>query len=319
MTVGLVSKAHRAKLKTAQRGDACAKMPVDQVVKSLSRFEATLRVAPALGLPGIAGDDRWLVNWCWAATRAGQVDVLARVVALGAPLDERCWRIAIQLGKVEVLAWLREHWREHDPEECPWYTGRGGPCADAAFHGQLAVLRWLRDPARACPWDKWTCTWAAEGGHLALLQWARLEANPPCPWDEDTCREAAEKGHLAMLQWARTVADPPCPWDEWTCACAAEKGHLALLQWARTVADPPCPWNEQTCSRAARGGHLAVLQWARTVADPPCPWNEGTCRWAVYEGHLDVVRWLRLEADPPCPWGPHTEASAKAKWPGVFD
>ena len=82
MTVGLVSKTHRAQLVAAQRGDACPKMPIDQVVKSLSRFEATVRVAPALGLPGIAGDDRW----CVAAMLAGQADVLVRAVALGAPL-----------------------------------------------------------------------------------------------------------------------------------------------------------------------------------------------------------------------------------------
>jgi hypothetical protein len=104
MTVGLVSKAHRAVLKTAKCGDACAKMPIDQVVKSLSRFEATLRIAPHLGLPGIADYNRW----CMAATRAGQADVLARLVWRGAPLDvERCWQLAIEHGKVEVMAWLR--------------------------------------------------------------------------------------------------------------------------------------------------------------------------------------------------------------------
>jgi hypothetical protein len=97
----------------------------------------------------------------------------------------------------------------------------------------------------------------------------------------------------------------------------ADGGHLGLLQWARQ-ANPPCPWDGLTCSKAARGGHLAVLQWARTVADPPCPWDDATCWWAVTNGHLDVVRWLRLQADPPCWWNAHTEARAKAKWPGVF-
>ena len=34
--------------------------------------------------------------------------------------------------------------------------------------------------------------------------------DPPCPWDERTCSFAAEGGHLDVLQWARSH-DPPCP------------------------------------------------------------------------------------------------------------
>eukprot|EP00605_Chrysophyceae_sp_TOSAG23-4_P000660 GSChrysophyteH1.ASY1.ANO1.742.1 assembled CDS len=40
---------------------------------------------------------------------------------------------------------------------------------------------------------------------------------PPCPWHEDTCSNAALGGHLDVLQWARSQ-DPPCPWDERTCS-----------------------------------------------------------------------------------------------------
>jgi len=40
-----------------------------------------------------------------------------------------------------------------------------------------------------------TCSGAASGGHLALLQWARAQT-PPAPWDEFTCTYAACAGHL---------------------------------------------------------------------------------------------------------------------------
>jgi len=33
------------------------------------------------------------------------------------------------------------------------------------------VLQWAR--ASGCPWDANTCAWAARGGHLDVLQWAR--------------------------------------------------------------------------------------------------------------------------------------------------
>ncbi len=52
-----------------------------------------------------------------------------------------------------------------------------------------------------------TCTEAAKGGHLEVLQWARQNG---CPWNELTCTEAAKGGHLEVLQWAR---ENGCPFD----------------------------------------------------------------------------------------------------------
>ena len=46
----------------------------------------------------------------------------------------------------------------------------------------------------------------------------------------DICAYSAEGGHLAVLQWARVKG---YPWDEYTCAMAARNGHIKVLQWAR--------------------------------------------------------------------------------------
>jgi len=43
---------------------------------------------------------------------------------------------------------------------------------------------------------------------------------------------AAQNGHLEVLQWLR-AQDPPCPWDSSVCSSAAHKGQLEVLQWAR--------------------------------------------------------------------------------------
>ena len=40
------------------------------------------------------------------------------------------------------------------------------------------MLKWAR--ANGCPWDYWTCSGAAEGGHLELLEWA---AGQGCDWN----------------------------------------------------------------------------------------------------------------------------------------
>ena len=68
--------------------------------------------------------------------------------------------------------------------------------------------------------------YAAAGGHLGVLQWARTQ-DPPCPLDERTCTRAAAGGHLGVLQWLR-AQDPPCPWDAGTCVGAASHGHLGV-------------------------------------------------------------------------------------------
>ena len=68
---------------------------------------------------------------------------------------------------------------------------------------------------------------------------------------------AAEGGQLDVLQWARANG---CPWDGSTCAGAAEGGHLDVLQWARANG---CPWNETTCEYAVKGGKFELYKWAR--------------------------------------------------------
>jgi hypothetical protein len=65
------------------------------------------------------------------------------------------------------------------------------------------MLKWARE--NGCPWDEWTCTYAAERGDLEMLQWARANG---CPWDEWTWRGAEGYGHLEVLKWARENGAP---------------------------------------------------------------------------------------------------------------
>jgi len=54
--------------------------------------------------------------------------------------------------------------------------------------------------------------------------------HPPCEWNYLTCTLAARGGHLEMLQWAR-AQDPPCEWKWCARAGAAEMGHLEVVEW----------------------------------------------------------------------------------------
>jgi hypothetical protein len=81
-------------------------------------------------------------------------------------------------------------------------------------------------------------------------------AGQHCPWNEFTCAYAAVGGHLEVLQWAR---EHDCPWNDLACAYAAQNGHLAVLQWAR---ERGCPWRKHDCERFAQG-HPETLAWVQ--------------------------------------------------------
>jgi len=90
--------------------------------------------------------------------------------------------------------------------------------------------------------------------------------DPPCPWDTDTCKWAANEGHLEVLQWIRRPGKPEgvCPWDANTCMYAAKGGHLEMLQWLRS-GDNPCPWSTAYCRDWC--GSLEVKQWIDAQPD----------------------------------------------------
>jgi len=71
------------------------------------------------------------------------------------------------------------------------------------------VLRWAR--AHDCPWDVFTCAYAADGGHLEVLQWAREHG---CPWGSGTCLYAAVYGQMEVLQWVRENVATGQVWNE---------------------------------------------------------------------------------------------------------
>ena len=60
----------------------------------------------------------------------------------------------------------------------------------------MEVLKWAR--GEGCPWDRWTCAFAAGGGHLEVLKWAREHG---CPWDELICKRAAGGWDVKELKW----------------------------------------------------------------------------------------------------------------------
>ena len=121
-----------------------------------------------------------------AVLRAVSKGMRAAVDATGRKVEEFEEDDAVERGFVSTLKCLRRRGRLSDERLL---------CAAAASVGDLEALKALR-LAENFPWDEATCAYAAWGGHLNVLKWARKNG---CPWNEDTCAEAALGGHLEML------------------------------------------------------------------------------------------------------------------------
>ena len=67
----------------------------------------------------------------------------------------------------------------------------------AAYHGYLQVFEkyWSQGPQEKLSklWDKNTCGWAANNGHIEVMKWLRAKG---CPWDILTSCAAADGGQL---------------------------------------------------------------------------------------------------------------------------
>jgi hypothetical protein len=131
---------------------------------------------------------------------------------------------------------------------------------EAAAGYSLPMLRALT-AQHGPPRDGNLTYWAAQGGHLACLQYLRKSG---CPWDKSVTYAAAQGGRLACLQY---LHEKGCPWDASSTYIAAYSGHLSCLQYLHEAG---CPWGVEATHVAARRGHLACLQYAH---ENGCPWD----------------------------------------------
>jgi hypothetical protein len=74
------------------------------------------------------------------------------------------------------------------------------------------------------------CAYAARGGHLDLLKWARKNG---CLWNSNTCTNAARGGHLELLKWAR---ENGCPWDSNVRLSKSNLVQKEVIEWCTSQA-----------------------------------------------------------------------------------
>ncbi len=95
------------------------------------------------------------------------------------------------------------------------------------------------------------CAFAAEGGHLEVLKWAREYS---FEWDVCSCSHAACDGHLVVMKWARETG---CERNMPSCRCSWTSARTAHANGCELNAD-------DLCIHAARSGNLALLQYVHS-------------------------------------------------------
>jgi hypothetical protein len=104
-------------------------------------------------------------------------------------------------------------------------------CCEAAYLGNLALLRWLREE-KTFDWNERTISMAAHGGYLHIVKYC---VEHKCRIQPLTCAFAASNGHLDILKY---LHENGAPWNSRTCAAARANNHLECLVYAL---DNRCP------------------------------------------------------------------------------
>ena len=129
---------------------------------------------------------------------------LLEVVARAVPAGDRLWfRLVCRSWAAAGARAAPAAGEEPLPRDKVTRTRGPDAAASAARVADVMVL-----PATARGRKKFRndlCAYAAKGGHLAVLQWARAHGRP---WNTKTCARAAKNGHLKVLQWARANRCP---------------------------------------------------------------------------------------------------------------
>ena len=173
---------------------------------------------------------------------------------------------------ISVSAYLRR-----DRQRAHWKK-RG--VAYLARKGDLAGLQYMHSIGVAAQCTTYAMNWAAENGHLAVVEFLH-GVGAPCT--ANAMGWAAEHGHLAVVEFLHGIGAPyTADAMEW----AAGNGHLAVVQFLHGVG---APYTHNAMNWAASHGHLAVVQFLHGIG---APYTADAMNRAAMDCHLDVVEFF---------------------------
>ena len=204
--------------------------------------------------------------------------------------DKKVFSAAVEGNKLNVLVWLKSFLAI---ETWDLFVGVSvHPCVSiAARHGNKEMVMWLIGEGFKS--DIHSASAAAYAGSIDLL---KLLSTFKAPFSDDVYTNAAEKGHLALLQWAKANAENNYPWPVSKMFPAAAKcDNVELYQW---LFDQQFPFEEETSfSNALEKGHFKLIKFARSNGSNF--WNDefyySLLEGAATLGDLETMEWAIAE------------------------
>jgi hypothetical protein len=128
---------------------------------------------------------------------------------------------------------------------------------DAPGGYEAAGLKRLRTGSEASLWrdDRDTPYWAADGGHVAVLEW--LQANYPAKCGADAMDTAAHGGHLDAVKWLHANRTEGCTSN--ALYRAAQNGHFEVVKWL--YVNRPESRTLEAIVKAIRCEHFRIAYW----------------------------------------------------------
>eukprot|EP00798_Chlamydomonas_sp_ICE-L_P000889 gene889-5695_t len=128
-----------------------------------------------------------------------------------------------------------------------------------------------------------TPDWAAQNGHVELLQWLLSHTSEQCtPFAMDL---AARNGHLPILTWLHTNKAGGC--TDLAADWAACRGHDGVLKWLYHHTASRC--SAVATMVAAGRGDIAMLKW---LCQQGVTCSIAAADWAFACGHPETLAWL---------------------------
>jgi hypothetical protein len=239
---------------------------------------------------------------------------------------QKCRKCAIAYGRFNVLRWLL--WQKQ-----PLYSLNDNLSAVpssyvisldeadeirvyAARHGQIAMMKWLREICEARP--------GRCDENVLNRKWhLRSESPPGWVWYSGAREIAAHCGQVELLEYLyqidisdEAIHDTETKWGYRVWIAAARGGHLNVLNWL--IGRVPCQTQSAMCEAAAENNHLEALQWLRSeksftkasVQIPsylpantkaPWHWTESTFAACVSHQNFHILKWCYNNGLRPAP------------------
>lgn len=191
---------------------------------------------------------------------------------------------------LELMQWAHERRRVIAIECTPEAT------ATAAEGGHLAMLQWLHSHYRHVGCSELALSYAAGNGHLEIVQWLDAQYSEAMTFTEPDVM-AVRRGYDAVIKWIierfrwRDEA-ARASWASWAIALSC---RLEMVQYLLPYCDADA--RSDMLRTTIYWGRLDIVQW---LHEQQVEWFDGAIEAAAESGRLEILQWLHDNRNDEC-------------------